>query len=52
MDREFYKHENYNLDNLYKNRLHEAQPAEKKNESSMKRFKAMGAQKRRRNDFK
>jgi hypothetical protein len=33
IDREFYKHENYNLDNLYKNRLHEAQPARNKNES-------------------
>ena len=28
VDREFYEHENYNLDNLYKNRLHEAQPDE------------------------
>ena len=26
VDPEFYKHENYNLDNLYKNRLHEAEP--------------------------
>ena len=33
VDPEFYKHENYNLDNLYKNRLHEAQPARNKNES-------------------
>jgi hypothetical protein len=33
LDPEFYKHENYNLDNLYKNRLHEAQPARNKNES-------------------
>jgi PRC-barrel domain protein len=33
VDPEFYKHENYNLDNLYKNRLHEAQPANNKNQS-------------------
>ena len=33
VDPEFYKHENYNLDNLYKNRLHEAEPAKSKNES-------------------
>jgi PRC-barrel domain protein len=33
VDPEFYKHENYNLDNLYKNRLHEVQPAKNKNES-------------------
>jgi len=33
VDPEFYKHENYNLDNLYKNRLHEAQPANNNNQS-------------------
>jgi hypothetical protein len=33
VDPEFYKHENYNLDNLYKNRLHEAQRTGNKNES-------------------
>lgn len=37
VDAEFYKHENYNLDNLYKNRLHEAQPAENKSESEYER---------------
>jgi len=37
VDPEFYKHENYNLDNLYKNRLHEAQPAKNKNESEYER---------------
>jgi sporulation protein YlmC with PRC-barrel domain len=34
---EFYRHENYNLDNLYKNRLHEARPAQNKNESEYER---------------
>jgi hypothetical protein len=37
VDPEFYKHENYNLDNLYKNRLHEAEPAKNKNESEYER---------------
>jgi len=37
VDPEFYKHENYNLDNLYKNRLHEAAPAKNKNESEYER---------------
>ncbi len=37
VDPEFYAHENYNLDNLYKNRLHEAQPAENKKESQYER---------------
>lgn len=33
IDPDFYRHENYNLDNLYKNRLHEARPVKNKNES-------------------
>jgi hypothetical protein len=37
LDPEFYKHENYNLDNLYKNRLHEIQPTKNKNESEYER---------------
>ena len=37
VDPEFYKHENYNLDNLYKNRLHEAQPAKNRNETEYER---------------
>ena len=37
VDPEFYKHEYYNLDNLYKNRMHEAEPANKKNESEYER---------------
>lgn len=37
VDPEFYRHENYNLDNLYKNRLHEAQPARNKNETEYER---------------
>jgi len=37
MDPDFYRHENYNLDNLYKNRLHEAQPARNKNETQYDR---------------
>ena len=32
VDTDFYRHEHYNLDNLYKNRLHEMEPA-RKNES-------------------
>ena len=36
MDPDFYTHEYYNLDNLYKNRLHEAQPVSK-NESEFDR---------------
>jgi sporulation protein YlmC with PRC-barrel domain len=35
--REFYRHEYYNLDNLYKNRLHEAQPVNNKNETEYER---------------
>jgi len=34
---DFYSHEYYSLDNLYKNRLHEAQPAKNKNESEYER---------------
>ena len=37
VDPGFYEHENYNLDNLYKNRLHKAQPAKNKNESEYDR---------------
>ena len=37
VDPGFYEHENYNLDNLYKNRLHQAQPARNKNESEFER---------------
>ena len=33
VDPDFYRHEYYNLDNLYKNRLHEVKPIEKKRES-------------------
>lgn len=33
VDPDFYRHEYYNLDNLYKNRLHEAEPVNKKKES-------------------
>lgn len=36
-DPDFYRHEYYNLDNLYKNRLHEVQPAKNKNESEYER---------------
>ena len=34
---DFYRNENYNLDNLYKNRLHEAQPVQNKNQSEYER---------------
>ena len=34
---DFYRHESYNLDNLYKNRMHEAHPAHNKNESEYDR---------------
>jgi len=37
VDPGFYEHENYNLDNLYKNRLHNAQPAKNRNESEYER---------------
>jgi len=37
IESDFYSHEHYNLDNLYKNRLHEAQPAENKKESQYER---------------
>jgi sporulation protein YlmC with PRC-barrel domain len=37
VDPDFYRHEYYNLDNLYKNRLHEAKPVEKKRESEYER---------------
>jgi PRC-barrel domain protein len=37
IDPGFYEHENYNLDNLYKNRLHKAQSAKNKNESEYER---------------
>lgn len=36
-DPDFYRHEYYNLDNLYKNRMHEAEPVNKKNESEYER---------------
>jgi sporulation protein YlmC with PRC-barrel domain len=34
---EFYRHEYYSLDNLYKNRMHEAEPVKGKNESDFER---------------
>jgi sporulation protein YlmC with PRC-barrel domain len=34
---DFYRHEYYNLDNLYKNRMHEAKPVGNKNESEFER---------------
>ena len=37
VDPDFYRHEYYNLDNLYKNRLHEVKPAERKRESEYER---------------
>ncbi|HEV8283613.1 MAG TPA: PRC-barrel domain-containing protein [Chitinophagaceae bacterium] len=37
LDAEFYRHEYYNLDNLYKNRLHEARSVTNKNESEYER---------------
>jgi hypothetical protein len=37
VDPDFYRHEYYNLDNLYKNRLHEVRPVEKKRESEFER---------------
>jgi len=37
VDPDFYRHEYYNLDNLYKNRLHEVKPAKNKNESEYER---------------
>ena len=36
VDPDFYRHEHYNLDNLYKNRLHDMEPA-RKNESEYER---------------
>src|SRR5262249_49145483 len=44
VDPEFYKHENYNLDNLYKNRLHQAQPVRNKNESGNEEVKEVTSQ--------
>ena len=37
VDPDFYRHEYYNLDNLYKNRLHEVKPVERKSESEYER---------------
>jgi sporulation protein YlmC with PRC-barrel domain len=37
VDPDFYRHEYYNLDNLYKNRLHEVKPVERKKESEYER---------------
>jgi len=37
VDPDFYRHEYYNLDNLYKNRLHEVKPVERKRESEYER---------------
>jgi sporulation protein YlmC with PRC-barrel domain len=37
VDPDFYRHEYYNLDNLYKNRLHEVKPVEKRRESEYER---------------
>jgi sporulation protein YlmC with PRC-barrel domain len=37
VDPDFYRHEYYNLDNLYKNRMHEAKSAGNKNESEFER---------------
>jgi PRC-barrel domain len=37
VDPDFYRHEYYNVDNLYKNRLHEVKPAKNKNESEYER---------------
>ena len=37
VDPDFYRHEYYNLDNLYKNRLHEVKPVERKRESEYDR---------------
>jgi len=37
VDPDFYRHEYYNVDNLYKNRLHEVKPAKDKNESEYER---------------
>lgn len=37
VDPDFYRHEYYNVDNLYKNRLHEVKPTKGKNESEYER---------------
>jgi sporulation protein YlmC with PRC-barrel domain len=37
LDPEFYRHEYYNVDNLYKNRLHEAKSVKSKNETEYER---------------
>ena len=37
VDPDFYRHEYYNLDNIYKNRLHEVKPVQKKQESEYDR---------------
>jgi sporulation protein YlmC with PRC-barrel domain len=37
VDPDFYRHEYYNLDNLYKNRLHEVKPVQKKQQSEYER---------------
>ena len=37
VDPDFYRHEYYNLDNLYKNRLHEVKPVQNKQESEYDR---------------
>jgi len=37
VDADFYRHEYYNVDNLYKNRLHEAESVNRKNESEYER---------------